>query len=165
MNRPQHVVFGTGETIAGTVYGTIVVLAALIAGAANTQGRMWHLAASVATTPVVLWLAHVYAHALAASVREKRPMRAHWLVDVGRRELSILLAAVAPTVAVVLGALDVVGDSTAVWLAVWLCVATLAVQGFRYARVEQLGGPATLGVIGTNLALGLLIVALKVAVG
>jgi hypothetical protein len=79
LSRTRHVVFGTGETIAGTVYGTIVVLAALVAGAANTQGRMWHLAAVVATTSVVLWLAHVYAHALAESVSEEQPMRARRL--------------------------------------------------------------------------------------
>jgi hypothetical protein len=164
LSRTRHVVFGTGETIAGTVYGTIVVLAALVAGASNTQGRMWHLAAVVATTSVVLWLAHVYAHSLAESVSEEQPMRAGRLVDVGRREATIVLAAVAPCAAVVLGALDVLKDSTALWLAVWLGVGTLAVQGFRYARIEHLGSLATLAVIGTNLALGLLIVALKVAV-
>ena len=91
-------------------------------------------------------------------------MRARRLVDVGRREATIVLAAVAPCAAVVLGALDVLKDSTALWLAVWLGVGTLAVQGLRYARIEQLGGLATLAVIGTNLTLGLLIVALKVAV-
>ena len=88
------------------------------------------LAAVVATTSVVLWLAHVYAHALAESVSEEQPMRARRLVDVGRREATIVLAAVAA--AVVLGALDVLKDSTALWLAVWLGVGTLAVQGLRY---------------------------------
>jgi hypothetical protein len=85
-------------------------------------------------------------------------------LDVGGREATIVLAAVAPCAAVVLGALDVLKDSTALWLAVWLGVGTLAVQGLRYARIEQLGGLATLAVIGPNLALGLMIVALKVAV-
>jgi hypothetical protein len=37
MSRTRHVVFGTGETIAGTVYGTIVVLAALVAGARSSR--------------------------------------------------------------------------------------------------------------------------------
>ena len=125
---------------------------------------MGHLAAVVATTSVVLWLAHVYAHALAESVseeqpdarppaRRRRPSRGDDRPR-GRR----------PRAAVVLGALDVLKDSTALWLAVWLGVGTLAVQGLRYARIEQLGGLATLAVIGTNLTLGLLIVALKVAV-
>jgi hypothetical protein len=54
MSRTRHVVFGTGETIAGTVYGTIVVLAALVAGASNTQGRMWDLAAVVAKSSLSL---------------------------------------------------------------------------------------------------------------
>jgi hypothetical protein len=165
VSRARHIAFGTGETIAGTVYGTIVVMAALVAGAASAQGRMWHLAAIVATTSAVLWLAHVYAHALAESVSSEEPMRADRLVDVSRREATIVLAALAPCTAVVLGALDVLKDATAIWLAVWLCVGTLAVQGYRYARIERLGVPATLAVVGTNLALGLLIVTLKVAVG
>ena len=50
---------------------------------------MRHLAAVVATTSVVLWLAHVYAHALAESVSEEQLMRACRLVDVGRREATI----------------------------------------------------------------------------
>ena len=124
---------------------------------------MWHLAAVVATTSVVLWLAHVYAHALAESVSEEQPMRARRLVDVGRREATIV-SRPSPSRSGRSGALDVLKDSTALWLAVWLGVGTLAVQGLRYARIEQLGGTATLAVIGTNLTLGLLIVALKVAV-
>jgi len=41
-------------------------------------------------------------------------------------------------------------------------VATLALQGVHYARVERLGRTATLVVVTVNLALGLVIVALEV---
>ena len=57
-------------------------------------------------------------------------MRARRLVDVGRREATIVLAAVALRSGV-LGAVDVLKDSTALWLAVWLGVGTLTVQGLR----------------------------------
>ena len=112
-----------------------------------------HLAAVVATTSVVLWLAHVYAHALAESVSEEQPMRARRLVDVGRPRGDDRPGGRRPCAAAVLGALDVLKDSTALRLAVWLGVGTLRCRAPR-ARIEQLGGLATLAVIGTNLTLG-----------
>jgi hypothetical protein len=63
-----------------------------------------------------------------------------------------------------LGALGIIRDSTAVWLAVGICVLTLAVQGFRYAFLERLGWVGTLVSVAINLALGLAIVGLKVVV-
>ena len=58
--------------IAGTVYGTIVVMATVTAGSEGEQTDAWRLAVVVAVTVMVLWVAHVYAHALAESL-EQRP--------------------------------------------------------------------------------------------
>ena len=55
-----------------------------------------------------------------------------------------------------------VRDQTAIWLALAVGVATLAVQGIRYARLERLSRTGTVVSVGINLSLGLLIVALKV---
>ena len=63
-----------------------------------------------------------------------------------------------------LGAVHVLEEETAVWLAFAVGLAMLGAQGFRYARFERLGLGATLIAIGVNLALGLLVVALKVSV-
>ena len=65
-------VFGDGETIAGTLYGTIVVLAVLAAGGKALEDHLWRLALLVDTTVLVLWMAHVYAHGLAESLRASR---------------------------------------------------------------------------------------------
>ncbi len=70
----------------------------------------------------------------------------------------------APTVALVLGALGVFAGRTAVWLALGLGAATLAVQGVRYARVEHLGRGGTLVAVVVNLVLGLALVTLEVIV-
>ena len=78
------------------------------------------------------------------------------------RELAIPLASVLPLAAIALGALGVVRDKTAIWLALAIGVATLAVQGIRYARLERLSRIGTLVSVALNLCLGLLIVALKV---
>jgi len=159
-----RLVFGSGRTIAGTVYGTIVVLASLAAGGKAFEDHAWHLVAIVDVTVLVLWVAHVYAHGLGESLEAGRRLDAAELGTLARRELAIPLAAVAPTAMLVLGAVGLVRGSTAVWLAIGICVAALAVQGLRYALLERLGRLGTLASVGLNLALGLAIVALKVIV-
>jgi hypothetical protein len=159
-----QLVFGSRRTIAGTVYGTIVVLASLAAGGNAFENDLWHLAAIVVTTAFVLWIAHVYAHGLGESLQVGRRLDAAELGAVAGRELAILLAAVAPAAILVLGALGLFHGSTAVWLAIGICVATLAVQGLRYAALERLSLLGTFAAVAFNLALGLTIVALKVAV-
>jgi hypothetical protein len=109
----------------------------------------------------VIWIAHVYAHGLAESIELGRRLDRPELAAIARRELWIPLAAVAPLAALALGALGIVRETRAVWLAMALAFATLVVQGARYAEVERLGRIGTLVSIGINTLLGLAIVALK----
>jgi hypothetical protein len=113
---------------------------------------------------LVLWIAHVYAHGLGESLELGRRLNAAELGTVAGRELAIPLAAVAPAAMLALGAVGLLRGSTAVWLAVGICVATLGVQGLRYALLERLGRPGTFAAVTLNLALGLAIVGLKVVV-
>jgi hypothetical protein len=55
-------------------------------------------------------------------------------------------------------------ETTAVWLALAIGLMTLAVEGLRFARLQRLALTGTIVAISLNLALGLTIVALKVAV-
>ena len=80
------------------------------------------------------------------------------------RELAIPLASVLPLVVITIGALRVVEDSVAVWVAVAIGVVTLAVQGLRFARLERLTLPGTIAAVAVNVSLVLLIVGLKVLV-
>jgi len=157
-------VFGSRRTIAGTVYGTIVVLAALAAGGKAFQNDLWHLIALVDVTVLVLWIAHVYSHGLGESLQVGRRLDAAELGAIAGRELAIPLSAVAPTAILVLGALGIFKGTTAAWLAVGICVVALTVQGLRYALLERLGTVGTLISVALNLALGLTIVGLKVVV-
>ena len=115
-------------------------------------------------TVLVLWIAHVYSHALAESLERGRRLDRAELGSVARRELAIPAAAVAPVTALVLAALGVLDEQTAVWLALGIGVVTLAVQGRRYASVEHLDRTGTLAVIALNLFLGLVIVGLEALV-
>jgi hypothetical protein len=158
-------VLGTRERIAGAVYGTIVVLAALTAGATAYEHDLWRLGAIVSASVLVLWVAHVYAHGVGESLTLGRRLTGAELQAIAGRELSIALAAVLPLAAVALGALGVIEGGSAIWLAFGLGVATLGVQGVRYARLERLGPIGTVVSIGVNVSLGLTIVALKLILG
>jgi hypothetical protein len=158
----EHVLFGVGAGIAGTVYGTVVVMATLTAAYA-TEKHPWKLATIVMSTAFVLWIAHLYAHGLSESIVEDRRLRIDELGAIVRRELGILLAAAAPAVMLVLGAIGLFKETTAVWLALTVGLVTLAAEGVRFARLESLGPLGTVVAMGANLALGLLVVALKVA--
>lgn len=157
---PTRAVHGPRTGIAGTVYGTIIVMATVAAGGKGDVDA-WALAVLVVATVIVLWVAHVYAHGLAESIDRGHRLDRDELTSVARREVAIVLAAVAPVTALVLGAAEVIRESRAVWLALILCLLALAVQGLRYARVERLGLLGTCVAVGVNLALGLVIVALK----
>src|SRR4051794_1529865 len=99
----RQVFFGVGAGVASTVYGTIVVMATLTAAYAS-QKHPWKLAGIVASAAVVLWVAHLYAHGLSESIVKKRRLTRDELRALFGRDLGILLAAVVPTTALVLGA-------------------------------------------------------------
>jgi hypothetical protein len=159
-NGLRGTLVGTPGSIAGTIYGTVVVMGAITAGAAADLGAA-RLAVIVVTTVLVLWVAHVYAHSVAESIERGRRLDRAELVSVGRRELAIPLAAVAPTAALLLGAAGVMRESRAGWLALGAGLAALLVQGLRVARLERLGWLATAGSVAVNLSFGLVIVLLK----
>jgi hypothetical protein len=152
---------GHTETIAGTVYGTIVVLSMLTAGAASYEEDPWRLVAIMVSGTVVLWAAHVYSHGLGESVRARRRLAAGEVAAIARREGSILLAAVLPVAAVTLGAAGVLSESFALWLALGAGVAALTAQALRYAHLERLSRVGTATAVAVNLVFGLMFVALK----
>jgi hypothetical protein len=153
-----------GERLAGFIYGTIVVLAVLVAGARAFPDDAGRMAAMVAVTSVVFWLAHVYAHGLAHSVIHDEHLSLSELRYIARREGSLVEAAVPPLAALLLGAFGAVSTKTAVWVAFGLGLAVLALQGLIFARVERLSWPAALLVVAANLGLGVVLVGLKVLV-
>jgi hypothetical protein len=157
-------VVGERSTIAGTVYGTIIVLSVLSVGATSFEHRLWQLDALVAVSAIVLWIAHVYSHGLGESLSRGRRLTLAELREIARREYAIVLAAILPVAAITLGAIGLVDDHAAVRAALGLGVITLAAQGVRYARLERLSRVGTFVTVSVNLALGLTIVAMEVFV-
>ena len=161
--KVARLALGHGHEVAGVVYGTVVAMATLTAAYASVRDP-WRIAVIVWTTLFVLWVAHLYSHGLAESIVRGHRIDRPELKSLARRELGILLAAVGPSAALILGATGVLRENTSVWLALGVGLATLAVEGLRYARLEKLSGWGTLAITAMNLALGLLVVVLKVAV-
>lgn len=150
-----------GERLGGFIYGTIVVLAVVVAGARAYPDDAGRIAALAGVSSLVLWVAHVYAHGLADSVAHDRHLSAAELRYVARREGSIVEAALPPIAALLLGALGVVSTEVAVWLAIGLGLVVLAAQGITFAHVERLGRLGTLLVVAANVGLGVVLVGLK----
>jgi hypothetical protein len=155
---------GRRDTVAGTVYGTIVVLAVLAAGADTYKHHLWRLVAIAATSAVVLWLAHVYSHALGESLKEARRLDPREFAAIAQREYAVVLAAVPPVVALGLGATGLLSANAAIWVAFGTGVVTLAAQGVRYARLEELSLPASIASVAVNVTLGLVLVVAEVVV-
>jgi hypothetical protein len=153
-----------GERLGGFIYGTIIVLAVLVAGTRAYPHDPAHIAALIAVTSVVFWLAHVYAHSLGHSVATDEHLSLAELRRIARREGSLVEAAVPPLCALMLGAFGLLSTRAAVWVAFGLGLAVLAVQGVVFARVERLGRLGTLAVVAANLGLGVLLVGLKLLV-
>ncbi len=153
-----------GERLGGFVYGTIVVLSVIVTGLRAFPHGLWDVAVLVAVTTVVFWLAHVYARGIAFSVGHDAHLSLRELDLIGRREASIVGAGVPPEVALVLGAAGVLSDQVATWLAFGLGLVVLGAVGVVFARVEHLTPGRTALAILANLALGLVLIGLKVLV-
>jgi hypothetical protein len=164
LRRLGTLLVGQGEAIAGTVYGTIIVLATITAGASAFQDDLWRLCVVIAASVLVVWVAHVYSHGLGQSLHMRRRLTWSEFMAIARREYAIPLAAVLPLISLILGAAGVLEGTTAVWLALGIGVATLTLEGLSYARLERLNLTATLATVAVNLALGLTIVVLKALV-
>ena len=153
-----------GERLGGFIYGTIVVLSVVITGGKAYPSDPGQIAAFVVVTIVVFWLAHVYAHALAHSVSHDEHLSFAEIRRIAHREASLLEAAVPSVVALLAGAIGLISEGAAIWLALVLGLVVLATQGLLFARAERLAWLGMLVVVALNLAFGLFLIALKIVV-
>jgi hypothetical protein len=149
------------QRLGGFIYGTLVALAVVITGAKAYPDSAGRIVVLVVVTSVTLWLAHVYAHSVAKSVADKEHLSLAEVRNIATRERSIIEAALAPVAALLLAVVGLISTSAAVWAALGLGLAVLATQGLTIARVERFGAFATCVVVAANLALGLILIGLK----
>ncbi len=152
-----------GDSAAG-VYGTLLTLSVLVGLSLKGSGP-GVMAVTVLVSVVVFWIAHVHAGLVARWVAagEGRPGRGA-VAEVMAREAPMLESAVPAVVLLLLAAIGILGTKLAVWIALVYGVVALAVWGALIARRAHLGTTGVLLVSGVNLALGALIVALKLLI-
>jgi hypothetical protein len=153
-----------GGRLGGFIYGTIIVLSVIVAAAQAFPHQPGRVAGLVIATTFVFWLAHVYADALGHSVAHDERLSINELRRIAYRERSIIEAGVPSIVALLAGAFGLVSENAAVWAAVGLGIAVLAIQGLWFARVERLSRVGAMSVIAANVGLGIALVALKLVV-
>jgi hypothetical protein len=162
MSGFRRLALGSRERIAGSIYGTVVVLAVIADCADAYEEDLWKLEEIVIASVLILWLAHAYAHGVGESLRVGRRLARSELASIVGRELAIPLAAVLPLAAITIGVLHAIENSAAIWAAAGVGLATLGIQGLRFARLGNLSTIGTVVTVLINLSLALMIVGLKV---
>ena len=145
-----------------SVYGTILVSGLIVASGAY-HSSSWATFVTVVVTVVVFWGAHVYAGTVAGhgvvegdettlGIAFRRSLR---------RSVGFLISAVPPSIILLLGALRVVPDEVALWVALWLGVVILGVLGYSAFALRGSSWPIRiLGCLGTA-AFGVAMIVLK----
>jgi hypothetical protein len=164
VRRLKRFMLGTGDSIAGAIYGTIVVMATIVATGSSGKPDAWRIAAVVVATTFVLGVAHLYSETVARSIALGARLTTEERRRLVRQEFAIPLAAAVPVLMLVLGAAGVMPERTAIRVALAIGLVTLGVQGYRYARLQHDDGPSTAVSVGKSVGLGLLLVAVEVAV-
>lgn len=122
----------TGFVTEESVYG-IVLVSGMITASGGHGLNPWQVFITVFSTVIVFWAAHVYAGTIAGPRGASQETRGSLAVDFRhslRRSLGFLTAALIPSAILLLGALRVVDDQTAIWIALWAGVVILAALGY-----------------------------------
>ena len=136
----------------------------LAAGAKSYPHNAWKIVVLLAVTTAVFWLAHVYAHGLGHVLAQDRHLSFAELRRIARHEAAIVEAALPPLAAMLLAAFGLISTRASIWIAYGLGLAVLTASGLVFARVERLGWLPTLVVVALNIALGVVLVGLKLFV-
>jgi hypothetical protein len=158
MLRPLVGRFDPGRDASGMIYGTVITAATMV-GAAEGSHDEGEIAATVAVTLLVYWIAHAYAVVLGGAHGASLSWKA-----AGRElaaESPMLAACFLPLAALIVASALGASFSLATSIAVWFAVALLFVWGLQAARrvhASLLPRVVSAGVFGL---LGLGIVALR----
>jgi hypothetical protein len=122
----------TDRPISSAIYGTVSVLAIIVAAAHDASGAGGVLVVA-AVSAVVVWAIHVYAAVLAEAGTGRTTWRAAFGEAI-RGELGVLEGASAPLLVLLLGAVGLLDDHRAIWWAVLVGVVLLSVMPIVWLR-------------------------------
>eukprot|EP00611_Tribonema_gayanum_P031044 TRINITY_DN8820_c0_g2_i1.p2 TRINITY_DN8820_c0_g2~~TRINITY_DN8820_c0_g2_i1.p2 ORF type:complete len:177 (-),score=37.86 TRINITY_DN8820_c0_g2_i1:119-649(-) len=144
------------------IYGVLVVSAMIIVTGRKSE-TSWELFVTVLSTILVFWVAHVFAVVvsnLGLAIGGDKTFGALLLYGI-RHSSGLLLGALIPLAIILLGALGVLADETAMWTALGVDIVILGLIGYvAVARMTPSPWARAIGTLVTSL-LGVVIVALK----
>ena len=150
------------ERLREAVYGTIVVLSVLAVLSEHERSAAT-AALTVAGTSLVLFFAQVYAGSVAERVQLGLLPGLDSLRRLAFGAWPVVAVTVWPLVLLGFAGLGLIETTTAITVAVWLAVAALGIWGWRAGQIGHSRLAGRLWSTALDLAVGLGIVALKVA--
>ena len=150
----------TDRPISSAIYGTVSVVAVIVAAAHDTSGVGGVLAVA-AVSAVVVWAIHVYAAVLAEAGTGRTTWRAAF-AEAFRDELGVLEGASAPLLVLLLGAVGVLDDHRAVWWAVIVGIILLTVMPVVWLRRAGARWLPSLLASGVACLFGVVLIVMKV---
>jgi hypothetical protein len=161
---PSRVAGRRAPNLVGAIEGTIVATA-VVAGldesdSVSSLRAFWILLA----TGAFFWVAHVYADLLAARIKGHHRMGREAVTEVMSREWPLLQASLLLAGPIALGVLGILSRDTALDLSISVGIAALVAWGIVFSRREGHGFTGIMSAAAMNAAVGLLIIAFKVAV-
>ena len=150
--------------LAGIIYG--IILSTALIGAFSEQAKVGQVATFVAVvgSAVIFWLAHAYAHILAAGVVDREPITGPAVREALIRQLPLVLGALPPALVLLAEPLGILSEDNWDNLAMLVGVALLTAFGFIAARRRKAGVLGTIVLTAISAGLGLVMVGLKAAV-
>jgi membrane protein YqaA with SNARE-associated domain len=142
------------------VYGTITIGALLAAESAQRETYASTIGA-VLVALTLYWLAHSYAEFTQRRVRTETPQKLQGLLETMTHELSILLGASFPLLALVICGLAGVKLDTAVVVATWTSAVMVVIIEVAVGIREQSGPRDFAAQTGLGVVLGLLVIVLR----
>ncbi|MGZ4174505.1 MAG: hypothetical protein ACXVQR_08515 [Solirubrobacteraceae bacterium] len=144
----------------GLVYGTIAIGALLAAETAQTETYLETLA-GVLIALVIYWMAHAYSEFTAERLDRGEPLK---LVAFGRimmREISVLIGAAAPLLALVVFGITGASLTTAVNAAIWTSAGMILLIEVAAGLRADLSGADLIKQSSLGALMGFLMIALK----
>jgi hypothetical protein len=150
--------------LARAIYGNVLATSLVVAFSEDDAYSPAEIAVSVFVTGLVFWLAHAYSSLVAERYAVGRRLTRS---DVGAEfyaEWPVLQAFFPPIVVLLLGAIGLLSNDTAITLAIAAGLVSMVLWGLAIGRRDRMSPLALAGMVLFNVLFGAAIVLLKVFV-
>jgi hypothetical protein len=158
---PRPVRHQRARRVADAVYGTILVLAVVLALSKDREADAATILGGALATAIVFWIVHVYAEMLDRRASGETTPTWSLVKDAAWQEWPLVRAALLPMAPLLLGAFDVFSRSTAVTLSLAIGIANLAAWGYIAGRAVHQSWIKRVATALGAAGLGALLVLLK----